>query len=122
MAYMSQETKKELTPGIKAVLKKYGMKGFIAVVHHSTLLVRLKEGKLFETLPSDRDYLQLATCSSFDSFEGEEREFLEELSKAMNVGNWDKSDLQTDYFNVGWYSNIYIGKYDAPYKCTKKAA
>ena len=31
MAYISQQDKKELAPGIKRVLKKYGMKGSIAV-------------------------------------------------------------------------------------------
>ena len=34
MAYVSQEKKKQLAPAIKAVLKKYGMKGSIAVRHN----------------------------------------------------------------------------------------
>src|SRR5210317_2339261 len=46
MAYVSQELKKKLSPSIKAVLKKYGMKGSIAVNNHSTLVVNLKEGAL----------------------------------------------------------------------------
>ena len=46
MAYVSQEMKKELSGGIKAVLKKYGMKGTIAVDNHSSLVVNLKGGKL----------------------------------------------------------------------------
>ncbi len=44
MAWMSQEKKKALAPAIKAVLKKYGIKGSIAVRHHSTLVVNLKSG------------------------------------------------------------------------------
>ena len=44
MAYVSQEMKKELAPAIKAVLKKYRMKGSIAVNNHSTLEVNLSEG------------------------------------------------------------------------------
>ena len=46
MAYMSQSLKKELAPAIKAVLKKYNVKGTIAVRHHSTLVVNIKEGAL----------------------------------------------------------------------------
>ena len=46
MAYVSQEKKKELAPGIKAVLKKYGMKGTLAVRHHSSLVCNIKRGKL----------------------------------------------------------------------------
>ena len=46
MAYVSQEDKKKLAPAIKAVLKKYNMKGSIAVRHHSTLVVNLKAGAI----------------------------------------------------------------------------
>ena len=46
MAYISQEDKKELAPAIKAVLKKYNMKGSISIRNYSTLVVNLKEGSL----------------------------------------------------------------------------
>lgn len=46
MAYMSQEKKRELAPGIKAVLKKYGMQGTISVDNHSSLVVNVKSGDL----------------------------------------------------------------------------
>ena len=42
MAYISQDTKKELAPAIKAVLKKYNMKGTIGIDHHTSLRVRVK--------------------------------------------------------------------------------
>jgi hypothetical protein len=34
MAYITQEMKKELAPGIKKVLNKYGMKATLGVRHH----------------------------------------------------------------------------------------
>ena len=37
MAYVSQEMKKELSVGIKKVLKKYGCKGNIGVKNHMSL-------------------------------------------------------------------------------------
>ena len=46
MAYVSQETKAKLSPAIKAVLKKYKMKGTIAVKHHFSLVVNLQSGQL----------------------------------------------------------------------------
>ena len=46
MANMNQKLKAELAPGIKAVLKKYGMKGSIAVRNHMVLVVNIKSGKL----------------------------------------------------------------------------
>ena len=53
MAYVSQELKKELAVGIKKVLKKYKVKGSIAVRHHSTLVVNLKSG----AVNFQKDYL-----------------------------------------------------------------
>ena len=44
MAYIGQKEKKELAPAIKAVLKKFGMKGTIGIDHHRGLKVNLKEG------------------------------------------------------------------------------
>ena len=44
-----------------------------------------------------------------DHHTGVSRDFLNELKAAMNDGNWDKSDVQTDYFNVGWYTDIVVG-------------
>ena len=46
MAYVSQEDKKELSVGIKKVLKKYNVKGTIGVHNHSTIVVRLRSGDL----------------------------------------------------------------------------
>ena len=44
MAYVSKQDKAELAPGIKAVLKKYSMKGSISVRNHSTLVVKISQG------------------------------------------------------------------------------
>ena len=46
MAYVSKQDKARLAPGIKAVLKKYDMKGSISVRHHSTLVVKVKSGHI----------------------------------------------------------------------------
>jgi hypothetical protein len=42
-------------------------------------------------------------------------DFMKEIFVAMNDGNWDKSDIQSDYFNVGWYVDVNIGKWDKHY-------
>ena len=48
--------------------------------------------------------------------------FYEELLGAMNgVGskysNHDNSDIQTDYFDVGWYVDVNAGIWNKPYVC-----
>jgi len=50
-----------------------------------------------------------------DHYDGVALDFMKEIFVAMNDGNWDKSDIQSDYFNVGWYVDVNIGKWDKHY-------
>jgi hypothetical protein len=112
MAYMSQELKKKLAPGIKAVLKKYGMKGTIAVRHHSSLVVNVKEGVLdFEEQNNVNPYWVN------EHWEGAKRDFLTELLAAMKPADvwYDRSDAMTDYFDTAYYVDVNIGQWDKPY-------
>ena len=128
MAYINQEDKKRLAPKIKAVLKKYGVKGTISISHHSNLVVRLKEGKvdLYGEKVDPNNWCGSHGSDSVNTYwindqhTGQSQVFLNELKAAMNDGNWDKSDVMTDYFNVGWYSDIVVGNNSAnkPYVYT----
>lgn len=132
MAYMTQEKKAELAPGIKAVLKKYGVKGTLSVRHHSTLVVNLSSGKLdiigdyiennranFNPDAANVQYLQVNHYWIAERYSGKVKEFLLALKDAMMKGNHDRSDIQSDYFDVGWYININAGTWDKPYIFTK---
>lgn len=121
MAYVSQELKAKIAPKVKAILKKYKVKGSLAVNNHSTLVLNIKEG----ALDMYKDYGNTEDATKFgiqvnpywykDHFNGRTRTFLAEVIPAMNDGNWDKSEAQTDYFNVGWYVSVNIGKWNKPY-------
>jgi hypothetical protein len=133
MAYMSQERKSEIAPKVKSILNKYGIKGSLSVRNHSTLSLTLKSGKIDFIANSNRvcgnDFYQVAkgfkpNTSNYDSinpywfhehYDGDAKAFLTEVMEAMNGGNWDKSDIQSDYFNVGWYVEVQIGKWNKPY-------
>lgn len=54
-----------------------------------------------------------------DHFTGMAKAFLLKAYNAMMDGNHDNSDSQTDYFDVGWYIDINIGKWDTPYALVK---
>jgi len=117
MAYMNQERKAELATGIKSVLKEYGVKGTIGVRNHSTLTVNIKSGAIdFDGEAGGDGYIQVNPYWIDEHYEGVAKEFLSKLKDAMMDGNHDKSDVMTDYFNVGWYIDINIGKWDKPYK------
>lgn len=135
MAYMSQERKAQLAPQIKKILAKFKMKGSISVDNHSTLCVNLKSGSLdiignFNKTIADRDptgnshinpardHLLVNTYWIGDHYSGKVQSFLKELVAAMNIGNHDRSDIQTDYFDVGWYVRVNVGKWNKAYLLT----
>lgn len=125
MAYVSQELKQKLAPQIAAVCKKHGIKATLAVRHHSTLVLTMTSG----VIDFDADYVK-GTRGGFDTggsinhywykehYTGKALAFLSELLPAMNDGNHDNSDMSSDYFDVGWYTDIRVGKYDKPYQFT----
>ena len=134
MAYISQEKKKELAVGIKKVLKKYGMKGTLGVNHHSSLVVNLWEGALDllgdaqkhndkvaqqrgqESYPIG-DYLQVNTYRADEwAFSETIANFYKELIAAMKGTEWyNKSDIMTDYFDIAYYLDVNVGKWDKGY-------
>jgi hypothetical protein len=134
---MSQEKKAKIAPKVKAILAKYKVKGSLAVRNHSSLVLNLKSGsidlienyidtdsKTFHGNKMSQDQIDyIRSKKSMDvnpywfkeHFSGKSLDFLKEIFVAMNDGNWDKSDIQSDYFNVGWYVDVNVGKWDKPY-------
>ena len=122
MAYVSQEMKKELAPQIKAVLKKYGMKGSIAVRHHMSLVVNIKSGKLdilgaLGASEYERDYVQVNPYWIEENYDNPEVvAFLSELKEAMEGPNFFcHDDSMTDYFHRSHYIDINVGQFNKPY-------
>jgi hypothetical protein len=125
MAYMSQDQKKKIVAMAKPILKKYGIKATFAVDNHSTLVCNIRSGKI-DFITNFNEKISNTKCHSkghiavsryrFDNeFSGDAKAFLGELISVMNMGNHDNSDLQTDYFDVGWYIDVNIGKWNKPY-------
>jgi len=134
MAYMSQENKAALAPAIKAICKKYGLKASLAVRNHSSLVLNVKEGPIdfignsnevcaadpYQVAngfkPNDDGYEGVNPYHFRKHYSGKALAFLEEVIPAMMVGNHNNSDIQSDYFDVGWYIDVNIGQWRKPYK------
>jgi hypothetical protein len=133
MAYVNQERKAQIAAQVKPILKKYGIKGTLAVNHHMTLVLNISEGVIDfisnsnETCARDpyqvargvqpsRDHISVNPYHYDKHFSGTAKAFLDEVMAAMNDGNHDRSDPQTDYFDVGWYVDVNIGRWNKPYR------
>ena len=138
MAYVSQELKSKLSPKIKAICKKHGVKASIAVRHHSTLVLNVKSGKIDfieNYIKTDADKvaankmsadtiahirknqsLDVNTYWAHEHYSGKAKQFLTEMISAMKGPDFfDHTDAQADYFHVSHYIDINIGKWDKPY-------
>jgi len=137
MAYVSQERKQSLAPAVKAVLKKYGVKGSLSIRTHSSLVLTVKSGKIDfveNFIETDSKVLHGRKMSQdqidhirknqsvdvnpywyHEHFSGKAKDFLKEVLAAMNKGNHNNSDAITDYFDVGWYVDVNIGRWNQPY-------
>lgn len=133
MAYVSQELKAKLAPTIKAICKKYGVKASLAVRHHSTLVLNIKEGSIdflgnynevcgAKLRPAHLPFqpatksIDVNTYWFHEHFSGTAKDFLTEMVAAMKGPEFfDHSDIQSDYFHLSHYIDINVGKWDKAY-------
>lgn len=141
MAYVSKQNIDSKRDRVKAILKKYKLKGTLSGTNDSTLTLKIKEGALdfiknHADTEAAKPYGRPAHMSSIEDLRnakylsinpywyhehhsGDCLAFLKEVMEVLNEGNHDNSDIQSDYFDVGWYVNIKIGQWDKPYVLLK---
>lgn len=142
MAYMSQENKAKIAPVVKAILKKYNVKGSLSVRNHSTLVLNIKSG----AIDFIENYIKTDTNVSYgnkmsedqiayirknktldvnpywfqEHFNGVAKKFLTEIFSAMKGPDYfDHSDAQVDYFHCSHYVDVNIGNWKTPYVVAK---
>lgn len=129
MAYMNQEKKSAIAAELKKVIPA-DWKWSLAVHHHSTIILTIAAAPInLFAIANDNDspykwtdgYVQLNEYHLGHNFKGELLETFQRIKDAMNLGNWDKSDIMTDYFDVGHYVNIHIGKWNKPFQTSTPA-
>ena len=140
MAYVSKENIDSKRDRVKAILKAFGVKGTLSGRNSSTLTLKITEGSLdFIGNSADVEAAKLSCRPSYaptieqlraqkytsvnpywyqEHYSGNCLQFLKQIMEVLNEGNHDRSDLQTDYFDVGWYVKIEIGQWSKPYILT----
>ena len=134
MAYMNQERKAKISKALKPILAKYKVKGSLSVRNHSSIVLTLKSGAIDFIGNSNKvcgsDHYQVARGFKpetsghsqvnpywfQDHYDGKAKAFLTEAFKALKSADWyDESNAMIDYFNIAYYVDINIGKWDKPY-------
>ena len=134
MAYMNQERKQKIAQTLKPILAKYKVKGSLSVRNHMSIVLTLKSGAIDFIGNSNKvcgnDHYQVArgfkpTTSGYDQvnpywfqdhYDGDAKAFLTEAFNALKSADWyDESDAMIDYFNIAYYVDVNIGKWNAPY-------
>jgi hypothetical protein len=138
VAYISQERKAKIAAELRRVIP-IGWKYSLSVRNPSTLYLTIWSapvdliGAWLTTVNSRRaemghEILPSASHCSVneyylnEQFRGELLQTFEAICEAMNAGNHDRSDLQTDYFDVGWYTEISIGRWNQAFQWNTEAA
>lgn len=116
MAYMNQEIKKVIATKLKEVMKQFPkIKYSLSVRHHMTLVMTISQGDKCLQPALNRSYESVNTYHIDAIYNPQTAKILNVIKDCMNTGNHDRSDLQSDYFDVGFYIDISIGSYDKPF-------
>ena len=127
MAYMSQDHKARIAAELKKVVPK-GWKYTLAGRHHSTIVMTIASApvdliaaqKRIDDHDRKRKYVQVNERHPEHNFDGALLEIFEKILAALNLDNHDRSDLMTDYFDVGHYVDLNIGRWNKPFVATAK--
>jgi len=136
MAFMNQEKKKQIAAALKIAMRGTGVKYSLAVNHHSSIVMNIKSGPVdfianmedvSKSKPRPDHFgpyvrpkaIQVNTYWYKEHFTGQALAILEKAIPVLNTGNHDRSDIQSDYFDVGFYVNVNIGQWNKPYVVTK---
>jgi hypothetical protein len=121
MAYMDQEKKAKIAAELRKVIPR-DWKYTLSVHHHSSLTLHIMAAPvdLFtEHAHHDKwsnGYIQLNEYYLETQYSGKLLETMQAIRKALNCLNYDRSDVQTDYFDVGYWAYIRIGRWNKPFQ------
>jgi hypothetical protein len=123
MAYVSQEKKAKIAAALKPVVPA-GWKYSLAVDNHSTIVMTIASAPV--DLPKilygeSKGHVGINHYHFERHFEGNPKmvEIFKKIVAALNLDNHDRSDIMTDYFDVGHYVTLQLGRWNKPFVVKK---
>lgn len=121
MAHMTKEHKARIAAELKKIMPK-NWKYSLAVRHHSEIVMTIQSAPVDILAAAGKpDAKEMSLTRYFRASELFKRdpelaELFQKIRDALDLDNHDRSDLMTDYFDVGHYLTINIGKWDKPFQ------
>lgn len=129
MAYVDQAKKQKIAAALKLVVPT-GWKYSLAVQNHSTIVMTVASAP-FDLLAAFHPSYGCDKPPTYVSVNPYHinahvwdecvAEVLQKIVDALNTDNHDNSDLMTDYFDVGHYITLQLGRWNKPFVCTTPA-
>lgn len=138
MAWVTKENIDSKKAAIKALNQKYGVKATLSGTNDHSMNLTIASGKIdfidnyCKTITKNKFYMNdlchVIAHTKKNAFIGVNHyyldsafsdtalEYLQKATAIMQLGNHDNSDVQTDYFDVGWYISVQVGRWNKPYK------
>lgn len=131
MAYVDQSKKRLIKEAINKCIPA-GWKFTLRVVNHSTIKMTIRSAPtdLLAEMNKVRDglfrgernfiipYTTYGTINTHypEQFFGESLAAIRAIILALNTGNYNRSDVNTDYFDVGHHIDISVGEDGKPFE------
>jgi hypothetical protein len=132
MAYMDQERKAIIGAALKLATAGTGLKYSLSVRNHSYIVMTMKSGPIDFISDYNQvgamqprsgpatNYLYINKYFFQEHFSPGVQVVIRKIVDAMHsAGHYDRSDIQSDYFDCAYYMEIQVGAWDKPYILTK---
>jgi hypothetical protein len=130
MAFMNQVKKAKIAAELKKVMPK-NWKYSLSVHNHSTIILTIRQAPVDLLAEINRvtsgfcirhghEFVERVESTVVNEFCLDRQfdvhlELMQKIKDALNLDNHNRSDTMTDYFDVGHYIDIKIGKWDTPF-------
>jgi hypothetical protein len=125
MAYITAEETRAIKKKLNKAFPEF--KFSVRNRHSLSVSVTLLSGPAdFSTIPTGERYGRFDPFNPVEfmineyrlNWYGEYEDFFTKIVNIVNVGNYNNSDIMTDYFDVGFYTHFHVGAWDMPFVST----